>query len=250
MKRILAIAAAGLMVWTAASRAEDKKVAYLGITTVPVGEALGAQLKLPPGVGLLVGHMDADSPGARALQKNDVLHKLDDQLLVNSEQLQALLGTHKPGDTVTFTVIRAGEAKKCEVKLDGRVETAATTTGAGFELIPSGIAKAFQVIVSTAGSNVIKALPQIGSNISALTGVHSSSTTQESSSQVCVRTTERGTFTLNCAGGKKTFTAVSKDGKMLFEGHVNTAEERAKLSDDLKKELEELEKTANSVKTK
>jgi hypothetical protein len=30
-----------------------KKTTYLGVTTAPVGDTLGAQLKLPPGVGLV-----------------------------------------------------------------------------------------------------------------------------------------------------------------------------------------------------
>jgi len=255
MKRILVIAVSGLVLLAATSRAEDKKVAHLGVTTAPVDEALGTQLKLPPCVGLVVEYVDADSPAAKALAKNDVLHKLGDQLLVNHAQLQALLRAHKPGDTVTLTVIRAGESRKCEVHLGERAEPEAIEINMqGLQSVPGEIARAIQIVIGTAGSNVIKVLPQISvmisSNISAIAGVQSVTTTVSNASQVCVKANKRGTFTLTCTDGKKRFTAISKDGKTLFDGPVNTTEERDKLSVELKKELAELEKTAKPPKTK
>jgi hypothetical protein len=235
------------------------------VTTAPVDEALGTQLKLPAGVGLLVEHVDEDSPAAKVLKKNDVLHKLGDQLLVNHQQLQALLRTHKPGDTITLTVIRDGESKEVEVTL-GERSGDASDSGALINLGLSGVsdelAKAIQIVISKAGDsagNAVKVMgPQISvmisSNISALTGAKtftsSSSSSSSASSRVCVKSNERGTFTLTCTDGKKQFKAIGKDGKKLFDGPVNTDEELSKLSDELKKELGELEKTTKPAKKK
>ena len=247
-----------------------EKTAYLGVTTAPVAEALCAQLKLPVGVGLVVEFVDEDSPAAKVLAKNDVLHKLGDQILVNHEQLQALLHTHKPGDLINLTIIRGGESRKCEVRLSeriGEVSAGSVALSPNMAGVPDEIAKAIQIVISGVGSNMVKVMPHISvmvsSNISAIAGardlvnsltsgcaVTSNTATHVSSSQVYVKTNERGTFTLNCTNGKKHFTAVAKDGASLFDGPVNTPDERATLSDALKKELEEIEKTNKPAKKK
>lgn len=249
-----------------------EKTAYLGVTTAPVAEALCAQLKLPTGIGLVVEFIDEKSPAAKVLKKNDILHKLGDQILVNHEQLQALLHTHKPGDQINLTIIRGGDTKQCQVKLGEHVGEVGELNIGGLNALPGEIAKAIQIVVGNTGSNMVHVLgPQISvmvqSNITAIAGAGASAlqgipqinisistnftgssrsfshATSTSSSQSCVKSNERGTFTLNCTNGNKHFTAVAPDGKILFTGPINTDAERDKLSDDLKKELEELEKT-------
>lgn len=262
MNRIAALALAVVGLLGTAGAAQEKTtayVAYLGVTTAPVGETLGAHLKLPPGVGLLVEYVDPASPAAKALARNDVLHKLGDQLLVNHDQLRALLHSYKPGETVTLTVIRNGESRKVEVQLGERAEPACPDFGVSALREVSGeIAKAVQIVISSVGSNVVKVLPQVsvmaGSNVSAvvssLVTTTSSTANVQSSSQVAVKTNERGTFTLTRAGDQKTFTAISKDGTVWFNGPVDTDDQREKLSADLRKELEELEKILASPKGK
>ena len=66
---------------------KTKTVAFLGIQPERVDPALRAQLDLPDGVGILVAEVVEGSPAARAgLKAFDVLHRLDDQILVNPEQ--------------------------------------------------------------------------------------------------------------------------------------------------------------------
>ena len=90
---------------------EKETVAFLGVSALPASGALGSQLRLPAGVGLVLHYIVPDSPAAEAgLQRHDLLHKLDDQLLINGEQLAVLVRTYEPGDTVTLTVIRAGQS--------------------------------------------------------------------------------------------------------------------------------------------
>ena len=113
MKRILIVMS--LAVLAAMGRAEDKETAYLGVTVAPVEDGLRTQLKLPSGVGLLVEYVDENGPSAKVLEKHDVLHKFDDQLLFNREQFQALLHTHQSGEIVALTVIRDGQSRPCAV---------------------------------------------------------------------------------------------------------------------------------------
>ena len=91
---------------------------WLGVATDEISEEVRAQLPVANGVGLLVREVIADSPAAKAgLQKNDVLTRLDDQILANSEQLRTLVGLKKEGDTVRVTYLRKGQEAAAEVKL-------------------------------------------------------------------------------------------------------------------------------------
>lgn len=94
---------------------------WLGIAADDVPDELGAQLPIAEGTGLLVRSLSDDGPAAKAgLTKNDVLVKFDDQILTNADQLRALVGTKKEGDTVRLTYLRRGQELVAEVKLGAR----------------------------------------------------------------------------------------------------------------------------------
>jgi hypothetical protein len=95
--------------------APSKTVAYLGVTARPVDDTLRAQLDLPDGVGVIVTTVDHNGPCADRIQTHDVLQKLDDQVLTDPRQMVTLVRLHKPGDTVTLSIIR--EAKASSVKI-------------------------------------------------------------------------------------------------------------------------------------
>ena len=72
----------------------------------------------PEGGGRLVDHVDPDSPAKTAgLERHDVLHKLDAQILINAHQLAVLVRTFKGGDQVQLTVIRKAKPQTISVKL-------------------------------------------------------------------------------------------------------------------------------------
>ncbi|HEV3024183.1 MAG TPA: PDZ domain-containing protein, partial [Pirellulales bacterium] len=88
---------------------ERPQVTYLGVQTSSPPAALAGQLKLPEGLFLLVDGVDAGSPAeAAGLRAADVLQQLDNQVLVNSDQLGALIRARKAGEQVTLTLIREG----------------------------------------------------------------------------------------------------------------------------------------------
>ncbi|MBN1674398.1 MAG: PDZ domain-containing protein [Kiritimatiellae bacterium] len=94
--------------------------AYLGVATSPVDEALAQHLDLPRGVGLVLDHVDPESAAADKLERHDVLHRLDDQLLVTHQQLAVLVRMHKPGDNVTLHLLRQGKPMTFTVALGGK----------------------------------------------------------------------------------------------------------------------------------
>ncbi len=96
----------------------SEKVAYLGVVVGPADETLRDQLKLPRGAGLCVVDVVAESPAAKSdVKANDVLEKLDDQLLFNSEQLSSLVRSREPGEKVVIELIRQGDRRKLDVVL-------------------------------------------------------------------------------------------------------------------------------------
>src|SRR4051812_14577750 len=73
-----------------------EKGAWLGVNTSPPPHVLRQQLQLPRGVGLVVDMVAPDSPAqAAGVKQYDVLHKLNDQILINQQQLAVLVRTFK-----------------------------------------------------------------------------------------------------------------------------------------------------------
>ncbi len=107
----------------AAAAAPPPPVAYLGIAAEPADAAAG----LPDGVGLTVTFVDPAGPAAadHAIAAGDVLHLLDDQLLVNPAQMVTLVRLRHPGDAVTLTVLRDGRPTRVTVRLGSKLRPAA-----------------------------------------------------------------------------------------------------------------------------
>jgi hypothetical protein len=98
--------------------ARTEKGTYLGLTASPVPPVVRDQLRLRPGIGLVVDFVRPDSPAAAAgLQQHDIVEKLDDQLLVSIQQLAILVRMHKPGDEVKLAVIREAKPQVLSAKL-------------------------------------------------------------------------------------------------------------------------------------
>ena len=97
---------------------KKQTVPFLGVYAVPIKSIVAKQLNLPAGLYLSVEQAISDSPAAKAgLERFDVLMKFDDQILVNQEQLQALVRSKKEGDSVKLLILRGGKEKNVEVVL-------------------------------------------------------------------------------------------------------------------------------------
>jgi hypothetical protein len=92
-----------------------------GLAPEPAPKAPG----LPPGTGLNVTGVTADSPAAKAgLQSGDILTKLNDQILVNPAQFTTLVRSMKEGDVVKISFVRNGEQRQVDATLASRIEEA------------------------------------------------------------------------------------------------------------------------------
>ena len=92
--------------------------AWVGICVSAAPPELQTQLKLADGVGLVVQFVMPKSPAASAgLKPFDLLLKLDDQWLINPEQFSVLVRMHRSGDRVKLTFLREGSEQTADVKL-------------------------------------------------------------------------------------------------------------------------------------
>ena len=114
---------------------------WLGVTVDEVSDELRAQLPIERGAGLVVRGVVPDGPAAQAgLQIHDVLVKLDDQLLVNGNQLSALVRMKKDGEKARLTYFRGGKSSTTEAQIRMRDEaytgnTTINTTISGAEMM-------------------------------------------------------------------------------------------------------------------
>lgn len=124
---------------------EIKMQAYAGINVSTYGTYQRERdplASVPDGIGLVVGFLDPEGPAVGKLQERDVLTRLEDQVLVNSEQFRALLQTHKPGDKVKIVRVRGDDVETVEITLTGKpapvARPATARTRAPIQTDPSG----------------------------------------------------------------------------------------------------------------
>ena len=106
-----------------AAATKSAAFAYAGISPAMVNERvrLGVtSADVPPGVGVMVAFVDPKGPSMGLLDEDDILIRLDDQVLVNPEQFRALIRMHQPGDVVKVVAVREDEVVKVDLKLGSR----------------------------------------------------------------------------------------------------------------------------------
>lgn len=99
----------------------SKSTTYMGVVIESVPSVLRDYVDLPKGVGLLLPRIAKDGPAEKAgLVDNDILVKFDNQLVINYNQLSALLELKGVGATVPVTILRKGEEMTFELTLEER----------------------------------------------------------------------------------------------------------------------------------
>lgn len=203
------------------------KTAFLGVGVSAAPSVLSEQLKLPQGVGLVVEFVEKDSPAEKAgLQAKDVIHKLDDQLLINPQQLATLVRTFKPNDGVRLTVIRKGDVVTLNATLVEKEmpELSANTTqalefynAAPMPAMPNGPQMAAEIRALTE-----KRLAERGIN-GRVIRVKPGATTK------IIKVDNDLRIELETREGQKNLRLQDKDGKSIFEGPYNTPEDMEKV---------------------
>lgn len=87
----------------------------------PLPESLRTRLNLNASEGLLVVHVEPESPAEKAgILLGDVLINLADKPVVDTDSVQNILRAHKAGDAIAAGLIRGGAKLTANVRLDAR----------------------------------------------------------------------------------------------------------------------------------
>lgn len=231
---------------------EMETVAFLGVETAPVTATLTAQLGLPKGAGLVVRSVVPESPAASLLEPHDILLKFDDQLLIEPRQFSVLVRNRRQGDEVTLTYIRGGQQATGKVRL-GQQQTpklaaAASELGAAeefdvllrdYEAPPFDRGEMDRVLslleqkhVPAPGAQVPRGAPPPPAFRAV--AIHPANSSMLFSD-------EQGSLELQVREGGKRLVAKNPKGESLYAGPVDTPEQRAALSPELRARLEKLE---------
>ncbi len=96
---------------------------FLGVETTGVPSALSDQLNLPEGFGLLVEYVVPGSAAeAAGVKTHDILKMLNDQVLTSEGQLSVLVRSFSEGQEISLAVLRKGQETKLTAKLQKRPE--------------------------------------------------------------------------------------------------------------------------------
>lgn len=247
---------------------EKEKVTFLGIETGPMPEVLAEHLGIERDFGLTVLSVAKDSPASGVLQKNDILRKLDDQILVDPRQLSVLIRAKKPGTEVKLTVIRAGKEQTLTAKLGER--EVPRMLGMRFPEMNEGPAIRFfnhdggpalerlRELPGIAREEINDALRIIGNDRKVWVSgprVHvferrgkGASTILNMAEGNFAFSDDEGAIEIVAKKGDRQLTVKDAQGKVVFAGPINTDEQREKLPPEVKARLKKLDSVSVDFK--
>jgi hypothetical protein len=209
-------------------------VAFCGIGTSEVPAVLTNQLRLTPGMGLVVDFVDAGSPAETAgVKQYDVLTKFNDQVLVNADQFRVLVQIRQPSDDVKLGLIRQGEPKTVDIEL-GQKEIDVEVGAAGNEANPFG--QQYRVGVTPNGDVRVQR-PWVD----APRGGGAAAVAVNGAKRVATWTDDQQTVNLEQDGNRMLLSVTDRAGKDVFRGAVETEEQRKSLPPTVARKLTDLE---------
>lgn len=246
-----------------------EKVTFLGVETGRVSPTVAAQLGIPERTGLTVLRVVDDSPASGVLEQHDILTKFNDQILVNEGQLSVLVRAQKPGDEVSLTFLRGGKETKAKLKLAEKEMPKMAWRMEGFphDLDLNGFQFEFNDKAAEWGERakewaerakemsgrvradvertlrVLRSDDDSGSHIFINEGGPMKRVTRINTSRGnIVFEDDSGYVEVKMTDAGRNLVVKDKDGKVLFDGPVNTDAERAALDEKVRERLTKVER--------
>ncbi|MBA2434925.1 MAG: PDZ domain-containing protein [Chthoniobacterales bacterium] len=235
-------------------------VTFLGVETSDVPRVLSEQMGLPRGFGVVIDYVVPISPAAAAgLQQSDIIRLLNDQQIVNPGQLGKLVRSFADGTSVEFTIMRKGKDMKVSVKL-AKKEMPAGRGPFGYEKewnfddlekmkfdFKAPDMTAVREAVARAKDQAVRARDEAQRAVRGLRIVTSDDGLTRSTRIDLGRATitfsdDQGELKIENANGRKMLTAKDAKGTELYNGPIETPEDRAKLPENVRQRLEKLER--------
>jgi serine protease Do len=240
-------------------------VTFLGVETSDVPRVLSEQMNLPRGFGVVVDYVVPKSPAAEAgLQRSDIIRMLNDQIIVSPGQLGVLVRSFTEGTSVTLTILRKGQEMKLPVKLTKHQTSSSQRAGSGgdwdwdwdwdwdddgrmnfnFQVpdmtaVKEAVARAKEQAMR-AGDQARQAARQL--RIVTTNDDTTRSTRVDLGNASISFSDDKGELKLESHNGNKVLTAKDPQGKVLFQGPVNTEEEKAKVPAEVRERFEKLQR--------
>ena len=231
---------------------------------------MSEQLNLPPNIYLSVDQVSPGSPASEAgLKIYDVILQLNDQILVNSPQLKALVRMKKPGDNVELKILRKGKPQTLQVTLseiDKPFEKRIPHSGfkglgtllsdlfsQNFDLLPPNLNSSIRELLKEHGlSQVPQVLDPTKSDSIELdlnNPIHGSQITPpnvksfsfSSQQNHIIIADDEGTIEFTLKDGEKYLKATDADGNTVFDGRVDTDQQRKKLPKNIREKLQKID---------
>ena len=245
-----------------------EKVTFLGVSASTLPEAMSEQLNLPKGIYLSIDQVSPDSPAAQAgVKLFDILLQMDDQTLVNSDQLKALVRVKSNGDRVKLKILRKGRPMLLDITLS---ETSSLLDDQKFEsklyhgqnfLFESPFYKNFNQLFRNHNSSIQDLLKSHGlSQVPGISNpnpkdsilidpdhpVHGSSNgdiqsfSYSSQQNFTTITDEEGTLEFSQKDGAKFLKFTKPNGEIIFEGSIDNDEQIKKLPSFIREKLKRI----------
>ncbi|MBC7784423.1 MAG: PDZ domain-containing protein [Burkholderiales bacterium] len=193
-------------------------VSYMGIATAILPPVLREHLGLQPGMGLLVDHVDPGSPADRAgMKANDILLRLEDQLLISVYQLTVLVRARQVGEVITLHVMRQGKPMPLQVTLGGK-ELPPVETPSGL-ILPQDMPDT--------------PFPRVG---------------QGRVSRVVTHVDDEHSISITTHDERKHITVKDRTGAVIYDGELTTPEDHRRIPDGLREKVEMVERGADRVR--
>ena len=208
---------------------EMAKGAYLGVNATEAPPVLRRQLGLPDGMGLVVEFVAPKSPAEEAgIKQYDVLQKLEDQRLVNPEQLAVLVRSFKPGEEVKLTLWREGKQMTLTAKLAEHELAPLDSFNVDPTQRPFGewLAPRHPLMRPNMSGDAPLARPESHDLDSTVTWMNN-----------------EHIYTVSSHDGHQKLTVKDADDHVIFEGPIDTQQQRDKLPGDLRKDLDRMMKS-------
>lgn len=239
---------------------EVKKQAMIGLGGAPVSKTLSLHLGLEKGNGLTLFHVIPESPAAKAgLETHDILTSFDGKPIGSQQDLRNAIVENKPGDQVIVEYIHAGKALKKDVVLGVRPARLGAMRPPGmnprwmFKGLGAEVPEADRKRMQAQMEKQMKALQKRLKNEGVLElnfqkaqkgqrkkgGAFAGGFKMNASTSFTMSDHE-GSITMKTVDGKKEVVIRDKEGKIVFDGPYDTAQDKAALPDDLSARVNKL----------
>ncbi|MDQ3198385.1 MAG: PDZ domain-containing protein [Verrucomicrobiota bacterium] len=241
-------------------RGPKEPVTFLGVETSEVPRVLSEQMNLPRGFGVVVDYVVPETPAATAgLQQSDIIRMLNDQQIANPSQLGKLVRSFAEGTSVDLTIMRQGKEMKINVKL-GKKDVSKGRGAFGFEQewnwddfdkmkfdFKAPDMTAVREAASRAKDQAMRARDVAQRAARGLRIVTSDDGLTKSTRIDLGRATitfsdDQGELKVQTVDGHKMLSAKDAQGKLLFDGPIDTEEQMAGLPENVRQRFEKLQR--------